>query len=601
MPLKSRIAVYLYTQVGSGGTSSIVSQEIASLLDQMTISTVAPGGFGEFTGLIRTRSAKVPRTQFGLFARVAIMDGPFCVFLGEIQAPAYGLNLSDGEYIKLSAVGLGNCLRDVPGNYAYTAQTAQQIAQAQLALHTGGSDNALTALLSTDNSQLFPDNPTNSITQVYAGRNMEEILSDAALEAGDYDWGTEADPHMSDFAGFPLGRLYARARQLSTVDYTALIGARDVYALEFTPTADRAYNAIEVDYANGTTGVGAAVAKDSRLNSDLSQGTAPFRYRRYLRDLSGMSVVNGTIAQSIANTQLALFENVTYSGTATLRGVRDANGNPLPLWQLRAGHNLYVPEYAIQGSQLPTAPTQNVNLFWITSATYREDSTGQQQVDLELGYVSNAVDVQVARLQMGMDALSRARQSMATVQALGAPMRGQYAISFSGGVAGQNVGTAVEFPALGYQAPTSLTLSSIASSNIGSLGVTDLTAVGGYIFGTVSANGAGYARGTYRTNGNCLLHVDTAGGRFAHHCDVCDHAHQDLALDAEAGHLVVSRAEHHIGLSVICPRCAGRTMEAFNTALTERDEDDDSGQNAHRAQQARYIRALMAATGLTLR
>jgi hypothetical protein len=594
MPMRSGLAAYLF--VGPPVYGSPIVQEVGSMLDNLTLSTISPGGFGTLTALLRVRSAKVQRPQFGMFARIAVMDGLTPVWLGELLNPAYGISQSDGEYIKLSALGLGNGLRDNPNSWTFTSQTAQQIAQFMLTQHTS-TTKALTGILSTDATQLFPDNPVNPITQVYMGRTMEEVLADAALLVGDYNWGVEADPIQKDFAGFPLGRVFARARALASVDYMAKLTANDIYTAEFTPTADRAYNQIEVDYNNGTTGVGVAKATDTRLNADLSQGLAPWRFRKYLRDLSGTGTVNGTIAQSVANTQLGLFQNPTYTGTATLRGIRDSNGARMPLWQAQAGRNLYVPEMAIQGAQLPTAPTQNVNLFWITQATYREDSTGNQQMDLNLGYLPDSADVQVARLQMAADALNRGSQVASVVQALGAPMRGQYAIGFSGGIAGQNTGSAVEFPALAYQAPTSLTLTSTSSSNLGAVGVTDLTAVGAYLFATISANGAGFSRGTYKTNGNCLLAVDAESGRFAHHCDECDHAHHDLAVDEESGHVVVHRSAGHVGLTVICPRCAGRTMEAFHCGLTERDE---AGPYAHRAQQARLIRALMAAHGMAL-
>lgn len=597
MALRSPLAVYLYSQIGG----AVVQQEVAAALENLTFSTITPGGFGTLTATLKLKSAKVPRPQFGLFARIAVMDGPLCVWLGELLNPAYGLSQTNGEYITLSGLGIGNCLRDTPGNWTYTSQTAQQIAQAQLTAHTGGSDNAFTALLSTDNSQLFPDNPLNSITQVYSGRTMEEILSDVSLQAGDYNWGAEADPIKKDFAGFPLGRIFARVRALATVDYLASLATNDIYAAEFTSTADRAYNQIEVDYANGTAGVGVARATDARLNANLSQGSAPFRYRKYQRDLSGLTVVNGTIAQSIANTQLALFENITYTGTATLYGIRDANGNRIPLWQAQAGHNLYVPELAIQGQQLPSSPTQNVNLFWITQATYREDAQGGQALDVQLGYLPETADVQVARLQMNADALARSNATTTKTQALGAPMRGPYGFEFSNAIGGAQEGIAVPFPALAYQAPTSLTLTSTASNNIGALSVTDLTAVGCFIFGTVTASGSGYARGTYKTNGNCLLAVDVETRRFAHHCDECDDLHTDLSLDESDGHVVVTRQADHIGLTVICPKCAshgaGRTQEAFHCGLTERDEADAW---EWRAKQARYIRQMMAAHGLPL-
>lgn len=593
MALRSGLAVTLYTQING----SMIAQEIGRQLESLTFSQVSPGGFGTLNGLLRIRSARVPRPQFGIFARIAVMDGPACVWLGELLNPGYGINQSDGDYIKISALGIGNALRDDPNDWAYTNQTAQQIAQNQLSLRTGGSNNELTALISTDNSALFPDNPTNSITQYYTGSTFEEILADVSLQAGDYNWGVEADPVKKDYAGFPLGRVFARARNLTSIDYSVRLLAKDVIEAEFTPTADRAYNAIQINYANGTNGIAYARATDARLNPDLSQGSAPFRYRKYLRDLSSMSLINTTIANSITTTYLNLYQNPTYTGTARVRCIRDGNGAVMPLWQAMAGHNLFIPELAIQGQQLPSAPTQNVNLFWITQATYREDNQGTQELSVNLGYLPDSAGVQVARLQMAADALARSNRVAAVVQAVGAPMRGQYTIGFSNGIGGQIVGSAVEFPALASQAPTSLTLTSIASSNIGALSVSDLTAVGAYIYGSISANGAGYARGTYQTNGNCLLHVDGDARRFAHHCDVCDHTHQDLALDADTGHIHVTHEIDHVGLSVICPHCAGRTHEAFNLALTERDEGD---RWEWRATQARLIRELMRAHGLAL-
>lgn len=600
MALNSRLALLAYPSSSAQGTSGYGSTlDLSAAVENLSFSTVSPGGFGTLTALLRLPRLQAPAPALGLFARVVLQAGAGTPWLGELMDPDYGLSQANGDYTQLSALGLGNALRDDPRNWSYSAQTAQQIAFAQLAYHTGGTNNDLTNVISPDNSQLFPDNPSRTISQVYAGRTFEEVLADVALLSGDYAWGTESDPTHRDLAGFPTGRVFARARNLQHVDYTARIGFGDVTALNLRPTATRAYNAVEIRYNNGTGGIASAVALDSRLNSfDLSQGSAPFRYRRYTRDMSSNSLINSAIANSIASTYLNLFQNPTYTGTCTLRSVRDGNGAAIPLWQVRAGGNLFIPELAVQGQQLPKAPTQNVNLFWITQTTYREASNGEQSLDLQLGYVPDDEGVQVARLQLASDALSRGRMVSSVVQALGASMYGPYGFEFSNAIGGAQEGGAVAFPNQAYQAPTSLTLTNIANNNIGALSVTDLTAVGAFIYGSVTATGSGYARGTYQTNGNCLLDVNHESGRFAHHCDVCDEAHQDLSLDPADGHLYLSKCADHEALTVICPNCARRVQEGFNLALTEADEQ---GVWEHRATQARLIRQMMRAHGLMLR
>lgn len=596
MTLRSGLSVYLWAQSPSAGPQV---SEISEYLTNLTFSSLAPGGFGTFAAQVGKSVARVLLQQYSVFGRVAVMAGPTCVWLGELITPGYEFSDTGDEYYVLNALGIGNCLRDDPNTWTYSGKTPQFVGQDILAQHVVVT-HELNALISTDNSQIFPDNPPATVNVVYDERTMEEILQDQAILAGDYDWGVEADPVQKDAAGFPLGRVYVRKRNLSSLDYTALIAQRDLVSAAFTPTADRAYNHIQIDYTNGTGGLAKYRATDSRLAANLSQGTAPFRYRKFLRDLSGSTLVNAAMAQTIATTYLGLFENVSYQGQASVRALRDSNGNAIPLYQVKAGYNLYIPELAVRAAALPTTPVQNSNLFWITQATYRENPNEGAQVEFQLGYHPDTYDVILARLTMAQDAQSRSGKITNIVQKLGAALQGFYGFSFSNASLGGNVGVGVTWQALASQSPTSVSLSPASTTNVSGLAASSLTAIGCHIGGTATGAGAGSAIGTYLTAGNCLRQVNAETGRFAHHCDGCDTVHTDRSLEE---HLRIGRwhgdAPGLVALSVDCPTPGCGRSESYHTGLTAYDEQGGSEPGyTLRAEQARLIRAAMAARGL---
>lgn len=590
--LKSRLRIYCY--VGPPLYTPYLIQDVSELVNDLAFSTVSPGGFGDLSMTVKLKNARLPQPQFSLFARVAVMYGATCLWLGEITNPAFGMDQSNGEYVKIQALGMGNGLRDDPGTFSYTNTKAQAIAIAQLQLRTVTYKELP---LDSDTSQLFPDNPSALLNLVYDGRNMEEVITDVALQVGDYDWGVEAHPINKDFTGvIPTGRVYARARDTTTTHYTAYLKDGDVYQYEFTPTADMAYNIMDNAYTNGAGGVAHYIAQDNRLNTDHSQGAAPFRWRRYQRDFTGISTVDSAQATTIGNTQLALYKNVTYKGTLSLRRVRDANHVIQELYTVQAGKNIYVPELAILGAQLPTSATPNVNQFYIKSAKYSENQSGLQQMQLDLGYYRDDAAIRIAQLQLAADAAQRGGKSTGTVQALGAPITGFVGWNFSNAISGQYSGSAAQFPAICSQTPTSLTLTGVANTNVGSVTANFFTNVGCMVFGPAVSSGGGEYGATYQTNGNCLKEVNADAGRFAWHCDVCGEVFTDLAI---ADHLRIHTAygvePGRSALSVVCPGCAAKereVVEAFNTALTAADEQND--QHAHRAEQARLIRSLMA-------
>jgi hypothetical protein len=512
------------------------------------------------------------------------------------------MDQTNGEYVKIQALGMGNCLRDDPGTFSYSNTKAQAIAIAQLQLRTVTFKELP---IDTDTTQLFPDNPAALLNLVYDGRNMEEIITDVALQVGDYNWGVEASPTVKDFTGvFPIGRLYARARDTTTTHYTAYLKDGDVYQYEFTPTADMAYNVMDNAYTNGAGGVSHYVTSDSRLASDRSQGAAPFRWRRYQRDFTGISTVNAAQATTIGATQLALYKNVTYKGSLSLRRVRDANHVIQDLYNVQAGKNIFVPELAILGQQLAISATPNVNQFYIKSAKYSEDQSGNQQMQLDLGYYRDDAAIRIAQLQLQADANQRGGKTTGTVQALGAPINGFVGWNFSNATAGQNSGAGAQFPAQCSQTPTSLVFTGVANTNVGAISANFFTNVGCMVFGPAVASGAGSYGATYSTVGNCLLDLNADGGRFAWHCDVCGEVFTDLAIGDHLRVATLFGAEPgRSALAISCPGCARRgveVVEAFNTAMTAADELDGH-HHPHRAEQARLIRAVMAHPQIALR
>lgn len=588
--LKSGLRLYCYT--GAPIYSPVIVTEYSRYVDQLEFTSVAPGGFGELTARLRIKRSRVPRPELGMFARCALMAGRTCLFLGELTDPAISASQSDGEYVQIDALGLGNALRDDPRIITYTNQTLQQIAQAQVTFHTVTTQEWP---LDSDLTQIFPDNPAGSYSIPFDNNNVEEIFGAVALYGGDYNWGVEAHPVNIDYAGFPTGRVFVRARDLTTTSYIAYELARDISAYTFDPSAERAYNFIEVDYTTSSGGVGKAYAQDSRMGASYSQGTMPFRFRKYARDFTGNPAAVGvTQAQNIANLYLSEFKNPSYKGTVTLLRLRDAYGVEQPLWSCLAGNNIYLPEFALLGNQLPLGATAGVNQHYIVEARYREGSGGQQQLDLTLNYFPDRAEIQIARLQLEADNAARSGKVQQVVQQLGAPINGYVSWQFSNAISGQTTGVGQTFPAMASQAPTSVTLHQIAISNLTGITANAFSVFGCNFYGAVSANGAGYYQGTFATSGNCLLAVNHADGRFAHHCDGCDRVFGDLGIEEQAGHARVSRvfgaAPGQSALAVTCPECG--QVEAFNTALTARDEA--AGLSARRAEQARLIRQLMA-------
>lgn len=178
--------------------------------------------------------------------------------------------------------------------------------------------------------------------------------------------------------------------------------------------------------------------------------------------------------------------------------------------------------------------------------------------------------------------------------------------SWSNPTAGQNGGVGVNFKTTLTNTPTGITLTPDASGsqNIASTHVSNLATSGFNLFLIFSASGTqSFWHGTYTTQGNCLLAVDTVARTFDHHCDNpgCGHVARDvpfadLMVDSSMG-----AAPGALALSYACVACGA--VEGFNSGLGSAAELDMTPQGSDPAyattygEQARFVRALQTALG----
>jgi hypothetical protein len=492
MALRSKIALYCYSPI-----APLSAVEYAEELENLNFSTVSPGGFGQLSADIKFNDTRLPRPELALFSRVAVMDGKNCLFLGEITDP--DLQYDDQtDQVTITALGIGNSLRDDPLTLSYTGQTAQQIVIDQL------SRRSVYLPIDQDTTGIFPDNPSGVYSPVYSNVYMEEVVADVATLAGDYAWGVWAHPRNKDAFNFPTGQLLVHQRDTTTTTYMALDA--DIIKPDIQTSAERAYNVIEIWYNDPSQNppIGKVTYTDPRLGTGGAQGTAPFRRRKYVRDLSGISTVTKAQAQAIANTYGALYQNPTNATTLQLRSIRDANGNPIPLKGVVADRNLFVPTLAPRATQLQQKVVGGVNFFYIVSATYKEDNSGNVEVDLECDNFLESPDVRIARLQLKADQLSRlGSKTTGTVQAAGAAETGFCGVNSQVSVAASTViATAVNFKTVMSNVPSAITFHTSVSNNNTGPTATSITVYGFILTITATATALTDWFGTYTTVGN---------------------------------------------------------------------------------------------------
>lgn len=608
MALRSGLALYCYTAPMAVGQPLVV-REYAEQIQNLRFTILQPGGYGQLSAQLLLPDARQYHPEFALFSRVVLVDGPNILWMGEQTDPTIGLR-NGQEYVRLDCLGLGSGLRDDPITNSYQNQTVQQMATTEVNARNLVSGTYATAPIDNDTTGLFPDNPSGLYSPSYDGRHMEEKFTDFCLLAGtsttSYTWWTQAtNSGHTDAASFPLLKVWAKLRDTATTTYEASVALQEVEGYEITASGDRAYNAVEIDYLAPTvSGLGVVFVHDARLvNATLAQNTAPFRFRKYRRDLSGISTVTAGIATNIANQYLALYQNPTNKCVIWLRACRDGNGSDVPLYRVAPfNSNIFIPEMTVRGQTLPTAPTAGVNQYYMTQTTYSEDASGAAMLEIQADNFVDRVENQITRLSLAADTILRANQKAAATQATGAPETGACGTSFQASAANQWGGGTCNFKTTMTNVPTSVTVpsgSTLQSNNAQNPTVSSITAVGFHLKVQSIASGLVDYVAYYKTNGNCWLDVDAAKGTFAHHCDECEAQgrvaiRRGLKLKRD---LVVHQPGTEGGgvtgtLAVRCPGCG--SIEHYTTTLTADDEEESRlGNWAHRANQARLLRQAM--------
>lgn len=493
--LRSQLSLYAYTSPSSSAYPLIVG-EYGEQIEALEVTTVAPGGFGDLACILKLPEARLPRPELGVFSRVCVKDGPYVVFGGEWTDPATVMDGAAGEYILLAGLGGGVALRDDPDDASYTtATTAQAIIANEFA------KRAAYLPLDPDLRAVLPSAPANTFTPVYDGYNLEEILHDLMGALGDYVWTVYDHPTNRDAAGYPTWQLAAHPRDTTTTSYIAL--GEDIAGWRVMPSAQRAYNVVQVAYVDPVAGPSAVTVSDPRLGAGGAQGSAPFRRRKLRRSLGNLPLT-GTQASAIANAWLATYSNPTDKVEVELRVVRNASGVAIPLHHVRADANLFLPELAVRGQALSGGPVPGANQFWIAETLYRETAAGETLLTIQLDNYADRAAALVARLQIADEARQRRRGVYRAVQSPGAQQVGYCSIRNPSVVAGQQIGVGVSFVPILSNTPTGLTFTTIASANIGS-GPTvtpgTLTPYGCEVTVMASATGAAVWTGKYTTVG----------------------------------------------------------------------------------------------------
>ena len=207
-------------------------------------------------------------------------------------------------------------------------------------------------------------------------------------------------------------------------------------------------------------------------------------------------------ATAVANAWLASYQNITNKVEVQLSRVRDAYGNVIPLHQVRADRNLFVPELAVRGQQLVGGPVPAVNQFYIVESLYREMASGDVRLILQLDNYADKGAALVSQLQLAYDASRRARGSVRPVVSIGVPVIVPCGATLTNQSAGAQVNIIVPWGAALARTPTSVTLSGVASSNASGIGVTAQSKYGFTLSWTVTAAGSTSVSATATSVGN---------------------------------------------------------------------------------------------------
>lgn len=496
---KSGLSLYCYLIRGDG---TVVSNEYAEQVTNLQFSTISPGGYGILQATLKFANTLTPRPELTLLARVAVLAGQDVVWLGEINDVPKKIDNQD-ESITFSALGIGNWLRDDPQSTSYTARTVAQILTTEL------SNRSAYSIISSDLSQVVPINPATVLSPAYASNTLEEVVGDLVTLDGDDYWGLECpvptEGNPLDAGGMPKARIVLHQRDYLTTSYRASIAAGEITSYTVAPDLSRCYNVVQIQYydASQSPPIGIVTYKDARLNSDGSQGTAPFRRRMFFRSMTGVSTATKAQCQVIANAYGAQMQNVTNKITFVLRDIRDANGAKLDLWRVTADANIAVPELYQTMAVWPTGYTAGGNQCYIVSATYQENDQGDAYLTLECDNYADRAEILIARLTLAADYGRRVgSNTTGIVQVSGAAETGVCGFSVFANAGSQVFTQQVMFRTIMTNVPSSVNVPSPTLSNATSFTVSNITVYGFRISFTSSAAGVASAFGVYTTVGN---------------------------------------------------------------------------------------------------
>lgn len=487
------LSVYFYRL--ATGNNALTVTDYTIYVTQLKWDTNIPGGFGQLTCNILVPNAALIPTELQAFSRVAVVSGMETRYLGRLEEPHLVSSSQDGDVIEVTAQGAGIELRDDPVDSNYSAKTAQNIISTELG-------NRTWMVMDQDTSQILPDNPAATFTVGFSGQNMEDMLNEKTFKAlGQYDWAIWEHALNKDGAGFRTPQIYWTLRDTATISYTAF--EDDINLVDVRPTAENSFNAVTLNYKDATSSNPASVTvQDARLGAGQTQGTAPFPWRRIRQDLTSTLLSSGQ-ATTGANALLNLYKNGGYKLEIHLNQVRNANGQPIPLSQVRAGKNIFLPTTSTVTAftaALPTTAAYQVNMFTIYQTSFDEDA---QELTLYAQSYKDDAELITQRLSYIAQYNAADAKSQGVVQSPGVAESGNCGVSApSGALLGDVFETGVNFKTTMTNVPTSISLTSQVSTNVNAIAAVQIKTTGFTLQLKTNAAGAAVWRGTYKTNGN---------------------------------------------------------------------------------------------------
>lgn len=488
----AKLSLYIYNPT-SGSYTNYGERMIGP-----SFGSIAPGGYKEFTCKIRVPSTSAVPPELATFSKVVVTGLGQVVWMGRIDEPALAFDSGDGPYFSIHAMGPADALKDDPADAAYSSQTAAAIFGNQLSSRSAflPIDQDTSGIVIPDTSDLF--------SPAFQTKTFEDALTEVLPCLGDYTWGVWEHPNNRDAFGQPTAQLVIHPRDTSSANLHWEALAYDQDTLTITPTVEYSFNVVQIKYTDVATGLPASVTvKDTRLNSDGSQGSAPFPRRKTVQDLTS-DHLTAAEAALLANGLLNQYLNGGFKVEMDLYGVRDGSHTQLPLWLVRSDQMIRLPDVLPSPAMIPIADAYNVTTWYIVEATYTEQEGDALPVmHLALQTFWDYASFQLARMQYIHQKLLYDGKVHQTAQAAGVPEFGFCSFGFpSLSTAGSIWSVGVNYKSVMTSAPASVTLTLLNQINSSGQIVLNITNTGFEYDVTAAANGSGNARSSYKTNGN---------------------------------------------------------------------------------------------------